>query len=109
MHLNMQDQALMLAGMAVEVQLKAILVNLPEVRAVVTAPKPPGASADSQLWNAFYSDNLPELARASRVKLTNEQRNTATALSQYIYWQGRYVVATTAALTTSCPRSYQVV
>lgn len=103
MHLNMQDQALMLAGMAVEVQLKAILVNLPEVRAVVTAPKPSGASADSELWDAFYSHNLPDLARVSKVKLTNEQHKTATALSQYIYWRGRYVVPTERGLDDLLP------
>jgi hypothetical protein len=32
MHLNMNDQALMLAGMSIEVQLKAILVSIAGIR-----------------------------------------------------------------------------
>jgi hypothetical protein len=92
MHLNMHDQALMLAGMAVEVQLKAILVNDPSVRAVVTVTRPPGASAASILWTAFYSHNISDLARACNIKLSVKRRKIANALSQYIYWRGRYVV-----------------
>src|SRR5947207_12982540 len=47
MHLDMRDQALMLAGMAIEVQLKAILVSAPEVRRIVAAAKRPrGGSSE---------------------------------------------------------------
>ena len=103
MHLNMHDQALMLAGMAIEVQLKAILVNLPEVRAVVTVSKPLGASAAGVLWNAFYSHNISDLARASNIKLSIKQRRVANALSQYIYWRGRYVVPTERGIDDLLP------
>ena len=94
MHLNIQDQALMLAGMAIEVMLKAIIVNDPKARAVVTAPKSPSDSAGKSLWTAFYSHRLVDVAREANVDLANERIKTAAALSQYIYWRGRYVVPT---------------
>lgn len=96
MHLNMNDQALMLAGMSIEVQLKAILVSIAAVRNVVTAPKRPNAAnfSDSNMWQVFYSHNLPKLAELAQVGLDRDQILTATALSQYIYWRGRYVVPT---------------
>jgi hypothetical protein len=103
MHLNMHDQALMLAGMSVEVQLKAILVNVPEVRAVVTTPKRPTAANDKSLWAVFYSHNLVDIARVAQITLTDEQRKTAAALSQYIYWRGRYVVPTERGLEDLIP------
>jgi len=59
MHLNMHDQALMLAGMAIEVMLKAILVSIPEPRVVVTAPERPLDDAGKSLWAAFYSHSRP--------------------------------------------------
>lgn len=105
MHLDMLDQALMLAGMSVEVQLKAILVNVPSVRAVVTLPKRPIAASEKALWSAFYSHNLVDLARESQVTLSAEQRKTAAALSQYIYWRGRYVVPTERGIDDLIPVS----
>lgn len=93
-HLNMADQALMLAGMSIEVQLKAILVSMVSIRDVVTAEKRPNvADADAfTMWQVFYSHNLPKLAELAQVSLDREQLQTAIALSQYIYWRGRYVV-----------------
>lgn len=103
MHLDLIDQALMLAGMAVEVQLKAILVNVPEIRAVVTAPKRPAEANAKSLWVTFYRHSLLDLAREAQVTLTNEQRKTAAALSQYIYWRGRYVVPTERGIEDLIP------
>jgi hypothetical protein len=103
MHLDMRDQALMLAGMAVEVQLKAILVSDPAVRAVVTASKRPVAVPDKSLWVAFYSHDLLSLAREAKVILNNVHRNTAAALSQYIYWRGRYVLPTDRGIDELVP------
>jgi len=103
MHLNMQDQAFMLAGMAVEVMLKAIIVNVPEARAVVTAPKCPTNSADKSLWAAFYSHRLVDVAKEANVVLANDRLKTAAALSQYIYWRGRYVVPTERGIDDLIP------
>lgn len=105
MHLNMTDQALLLAGMSIEVQLKAILVSTVAIRDIVTAPKRPSASDVSALavWQVFYSHNLPKLAELARVILDGEQLQTATALSQYIYWRGRYVVPTERGIDDLIP------
>ena len=103
MHLDMRDQALMLAGMAAEVELKAILVSVPEVRAIVTAPKRPETALEKSLWNAFYSHDLLSLAREAKVTFTKEHRKTAAALSQYIYWRGRYVVPTERGIDDLVP------
>ena len=92
MHLNMDDQAFMLAGMSIEVQLKAILVSDPVVRAVVTGKKPQKAHQSADLWSRFFSHNLVALAQAANLTLTDSEVRTATALTQYIYWRGRYVV-----------------
>jgi hypothetical protein len=70
MHLNMRDQALMLAGMAIEVQLKAILVNSPTVRTVVTGGQPQKSDPDFKLWQRFFSHNLLELALEAGLTLT---------------------------------------
>lgn len=103
MHLNMHDQAFMLAGMSIEVMLKAILVNVPEARLVVTAPKKPSDAAGKSLWLAFYSHSLEDLASEAKVVLTNEHLNTAAILSQYIYWRGRYVVPTERGIDDLIP------
>jgi hypothetical protein len=92
MHLNIQDQAFMLAGMAIEVQLKAILVNSPAVRAVVTGSCPQKTDPNLKLWRRFFSHNLVELALEANLPLTDAEQRVAIALSQYIYWRGRYVV-----------------
>ena len=103
MHLNMRDQAFMLAGMAIEVQLKAILVNRPEVRVVVSAPKKPKAAADKSLWNVFYSHDLVSLASRTGVAFSTRQLKTAAALTQYINWRGRYVAPTERRINDLVP------
>jgi len=103
MHLNMHDQAFMLAGMSIEVMLKAILVNVPEARIVVTAPKQPSDATGKSLWFAFYSHRLEDLAREAKVALTSERLNTAAILSQYIYWRGRYVIPTERGIDDLIP------
>ena len=92
MHLNMDDQAFMLAGMSIEVQLKAILVSDQRARAFVIGSRPKKGSPDADLWSRFFSHNLLELAQAADVTLTDSETRTAIALTQYIYWRGRYVV-----------------
>ena len=90
-HLSMDDQAFMLAGMAIEAQLKAILVNEPTVRAVVTA-EVTNNPADKKLCKTFYQHDLLALADAANVSFTAPEKRIAAALSQYINWRGRYVL-----------------
>lgn len=103
MHLDMREQALMLAGMAIEVQLKAILVSVPEVRTVVTAGKPPQGGSSERLWNTFHSHRLAELAEEAKLSLTTKQRRTASVLAQYVYWRGRYIVPTERGIDDLIP------
>jgi hypothetical protein len=102
-HLSMDDQAFMLAGMAIEVHLKAILVNLPSVRAVVTLDAPSGA-ADRKLHKTFYQHNLRALADAANITFTAPEKRTADALTQHIYWRGRYVLPTEKSIDDLLPR-----
>jgi hypothetical protein len=88
---DLRDQALMLAGMAIEVLLKAIAVNVPETRAIVFGTRPRGG-VDAELWESFYTHDLTTLAKAAGVELDESQVTTAAGLSQYILWKGRYVV-----------------
>lgn len=90
MYLNMNDQALMLAGMAIEVQLKAILVNSPDVRAIVTTK--PETAVTKTFCSVFYSHDLVKLAEIADVDMTEKQKKVADALTQFIYWRGRYVL-----------------
>ena len=91
MHLDMRDQALMLAGMAIEVLLKALIVHSPKARKVVSGPEPRTAGSERRLWRAFYRHTLVDLAREARITPSEEQIDTAAILSQFIYWRGRYV------------------
>ena len=89
---DLRDQALMLAGMAVEVFLKAIAVSDPDTRAIVSGARPRGHGVDAKLWESFYTHDLTTLAKAATVGLDQSQTVTAAGLSQYILWKGRYVV-----------------
>lgn len=101
-HLSMDDQAFMLAGMAIEAQLKAILVNEPTVRAVVTA-EVTNNPADKKLCKTFYQHDLLALADAANVSFTAPEKRIAAALSQYINWRGRYVLPTEKSLDNLIP------
>ena len=98
MHLNMQDQAFMLAGMAVEIQLKAILINSPVLRNIVSGDMPQKNDQTFKLWKRFFSHNLIGLALDANFPLTVTEQRTLIALSQYINWRGRYVVPTKSGL-----------
>ena len=102
-HLNLSDQAFMLAGMSAEVHLKAMITNDPLARCVVTASSEPGAGPDSKLWKAFRSHDLIKLAQIALLPLDDRQHRIATALSQYIYWRGRYVVPTAKGIDDLLP------
>ena len=103
MNFNLSDQALMLAGMAVEVQLKAILVHEPSIRGIVTRQIAATDEHQRKLLRAFYSHRLVELFFAASIELTEEQRDAAKALTQYIYWRGRYVVPTERLIVDLIP------
>lgn len=92
MHMNLNDQAFMLAGMSVEVQLKALITHDPGARSAVSPAAEPSAGPDRQLWKAFRSHDLVLLADKAQLALDDSQERIAIALSEYIYWRGRYVV-----------------
>ncbi len=94
---GMEPQALMLAGMAIETLLKAIIVSEPQLRAAVAATKT-DLSAKHALRTVFHTHNLVEIAKMADVPLTPKRKRVAQALSQYIYWRGRYVVPMEAGL-----------
>lgn len=100
---DVHDQALMLAGMGIEVSLKAILVHKPAVRAIVTKKRSVLDARGKALHKTFYSHGLADLARAAGVRLNRGQRRAAVALSQYISWRGRYVIPTAAAIDDLIP------
>jgi hypothetical protein len=102
-HLDMNDQALMLAGMSIEVQLKAILVAIPDVKIIVTAPERHTEKKAFKVWKVFYSHNLLELFKLAKIDLSSQQEQVAIALSQYIYWRGRYVVPTEKGIDDLIP------
>jgi hypothetical protein len=103
MHMNMNDQAFMLAGMSVEVQLKAIITHNPAARSVVTLTAEPSAGPDRQLWKTFRSHDLVSLADKAQLKLDDNQEKIAVALSEYIYWRGRCVVPTAKGIDDLLP------
>jgi hypothetical protein len=102
-HLNLKDQALMLAGMAIEVLLKAILVSVPEHRPIVTASKQPIDIPGKALWKTFRSHRLVDLARQATIALSADREGTAATLTQYIYWRGRYVLPTEHGINDLIP------
>lgn len=103
LHMNMNDQAFMLAGMSVEVQLKALITHDPAARSVVTLTAEPTAGPDRQLWRAFRRHDLVLLAEKAKLALDDDQQNIAVALSEYIYWRGRYVVPTAKGIEDLLP------
>jgi hypothetical protein len=89
---NIQAQALMLAGMAIEVELKALLVNEVQIRELVSYIRQPANPSETSLLKVFYGHNLAKLAEAANLHLTPERTRVAEALSSYIYWRGRYIM-----------------
>ena len=91
---NMLDQAFMLAGMAIEVMLKSILISTPKVKRIVVLPKKPDIPDEKAIWNAFYSHDLSSLAKQATMSLSDDEVIVADVLAEFIYWRGRYVVPT---------------
>jgi len=100
---NLHDQAFMLAGMGVEVMLKAILVNDPKLRQLFCGDRNPISPRERDLCKTFYSHKLEALAQAAGVPLTIPLREVAESLSSYIYWRGRYVVPTERGIDDLVP------
>jgi hypothetical protein len=91
---NLHDQAFMLAGMGIEVMLKAILVSDAQLRELFCGDRSPITQQEKLLCQIFYSHRIDALAEAAGMALTSSLREVAQALSSYIYWRGRYVVPT---------------
>lgn len=94
MQFNMRDQALMLAGMGIEVMLKALLVEDAHTRDLVSKVRQPTSDDEVALQRTFYSHNLAALALTADVQLSAQQTEVADSLSTFIYWRGRYLMPT---------------
>lgn len=103
MYFDVHDQALMLAGMACEVLLKSLLVNSPDVRAVVTTKRKQLSATNEDVHKTFYRHDLGSLAALATVALSPEQEKVAAGLSEYIVWRGRYVLPTEGDLNDLVP------
>jgi hypothetical protein len=101
MQFDMRDQALMLAGMGVEVMLKALLVENAHTRDLVV--RKPTTADEKALHKTFYSHNLVALARVAGLSLSKQQTEVAEALSAYISWRGRYVMPTERGIDDIIP------
>ncbi len=100
---DIHDQAIMLAGMACEVLLKAIIVHSPQLRTVVTTPRKNLNDAEKLKRDKFYQHELVALAALADVVLSQEQVLTAKILSEFISWRGRYVLPTQANVDDLVP------
>lgn len=100
---DLRDQALMLAGMAIEVQLKAIIVANPQIRDLVSGVRDDSSEEDRSAKRAFYSHRLVDLAALADVALSADQSDVAAGLTQWIYWRGRYVVPTERGIDDLLP------
>lgn len=103
MQFNLRDQALMLAGMSIEVMLKALIVDNPKSRDLVLGLRAPETPACRALKGAFYSHRLRELATHAGVEMSPDQMDILASLTSHVYWRGRYVVPTEAALKDIVP------
>jgi hypothetical protein len=91
MHCDLREQALMLAGMSIEVLWKALLVSQPDYRALLLSTDRL-SKADAERKGTFYTHDLLALAQLANVELSEDYRKTARTLSSFIYWRGRYVI-----------------
>ena len=91
-HFDVRAQAMMMAGMACEVMLKAVLVNNPEVLHAVTASPKQLDDQGRKVRSTFFRHELLPLFELARVPLTEAEALVADCLSEYIIWRGRYVV-----------------
>jgi hypothetical protein len=107
MQFDMKDQALMLAGMGIEVMLKALLVENAHTRDLVSRVRQPTTVVETDLQKTFYRHNLVALAFAARLSLSKQQTEVAEALSTYIYWRGRYVMPTERGIDDIIPIKHE--
>ena len=100
---DVRDQALMLAAMAIEAYLKAMIVLDKTIVLAVTSHQPTEASHE-KLKKVFFSHNLVALSSLAKVQLSTVQLRQARTLSAFIEWRGRYVMPTSRGLETLRPR-----
>ena len=103
LHFDVRAQALMMAGMACEVMLKAVLVNNPEVLRAATTPSKQLDDHGRELRAKFYRHDLLSLFELARVPLTEAEALAAESLSEYVLWRGRYVVPRDSAIDDFIP------
>ncbi len=92
---DMTDQALMLAGMAIEAKFKAIILEDKDKCDVVSGVREPTTKREEKLRDkTFYTHDLVKLAKEADVSLSKQETEVAKALSVYILWRGRYAMPT---------------
>lgn len=84
---NLHEPMMMLAGMAIEVKLKALVVSDFDKKSALLR-------GDREICRVFFSHDLAALSKLAAVDLSVDEEETANALSQFVLWRGRYVVPT---------------
>jgi hypothetical protein len=97
-------QALMLAGMAAEAVLKAVILCDANNAGAVAGPEPKPDDPTRDLHGGFHRHDLEKLAALAQLKLTKKQTKVARALTQYIEWRGRYPVPKESRVDDDVPQ-----
>jgi hypothetical protein len=105
-HTNLMNHAYMLAGMAIEVMLKSIIVNNSENVRIVTTPIKQLTESEKVVRKNFYSHNLLELANLASLNLNDEQNRVARILSEFITWRGRYLLPSMNSVEEIMPKKH---
>lgn len=93
---NINNPALMLAGMSLENYLKAIILH--RCREQGSSGIPIG----------FMIHDLVKLASSAKVTFSPKQNATAKALTQYITWRGRYVAPIASSYSDHMPVDFDI-
>ncbi len=104
---DMTDQALMLAGMAIEAKFKAIILENKDYSDLVSRVREPTTPPEEKLRKTFYKHDLVELADVADVSLSQQETEVAKTLSVYIRWRGRYVMPTEKTINDIIPIQHE--
>ena len=106
MHFDMRGEALRLAGMGIEVMLKALILENTDTRHLVLRFREPTTEAELSLRNTFNSHDLVALAAAGGVAFSSQHTEVADALSAYIYWRALHMMPSMKRIKNIIPTKY---
>ena len=106
MQFDLREEALILAGMSIEVMLKALMLENTDTRHLVLRFREPTTEAELSLRNTFNSHDLVALAAAGGVALSSQHTEVADALSAYIYWRGLHMMPSMKRIKNIIPTKY---